>query len=175
MFVYFHGSKSGHNLAIAFHKADKAADYVITQVDTYIGGKAILGKKTSLKKVMAAQVAVQRVGQPQLPDEPGEVPEWMDNPPMQYPAAPNNFYIQPVGFDIAGEMAAPPNLPSEKKKIEEKKEPELEILLSHMEIARKNRTFENAVKAIELFEEYARYILHTDAALHTLQEIKIVE
>jgi hypothetical protein len=177
MFVYLHGAKSGHNLAMAFHKADKAADYVITQVDTYIGGKAILGKKLSLKKAIAAQAAAARPAPQHFigePDEPG-MPEWMDNPPLQAQApAPNNFW-QPQPVFVVGGVAAPLNLPTEKKKVEEKKFPELEALLAHMEIARKNRTFENAVKALELYEEYAKYALNADAALHTLQEIKIVE
>ncbi len=164
MFVYFHGTKDGYNTVQTFHKVEKASEYVIAQIDSYIAGKPTSGKKSSFKKIRQA-------GVPQ-PVGGGFQPR---------PLAP---FVQQIGideFDLPVDPIIPLQLnintqgskPLDKSKLTEDKATELETLLAHMVLARKSKTFDNAIRAIKLYEEYAKYVLGSDATLHTLEEIKV--
>lgn len=68
------------------------------------------------------------------------------------------------------------NLGGGPKDTQEKKgSSELSKLRNHLVVAKKTKNIENAIKAITLFEEYSKYILCSESAIHTLQDIRIVE
>jgi hypothetical protein len=48
-------------------------------------------------------------------------------------------------------------------------------LKAHLEAANKNKTLQNAITAIDLYEEYTTYVLFDTAALHTLQDLRIAK
>lgn len=159
MYVYFQWSKNGQHHVQAFHKLDKAIDYVITQIDSYAsGGDTNHMLKAAAKKVRHAAQPAQplfgaAVGDMALPNNPfADIPDLPDLPEQPY------------------HIASPAQL---------KKEPEVSVELTalreHMAIAKKNKTHENALKAIELYEIYLRYAMNNESALHTLQDISVVE
>jgi len=155
MFVYFHWSKNGNNHVQAFHKVDKAADYVINQIEAYAIDE---GKSLALKKKRSA-----------YHDGDGDFGALPVVPPVPVQwFADNPFPNAAGGVAVAG-------APEEKKKEEKKVPIELTLLREHMDIAKKNRTFENAQKAIELYEDFLRYALNNESAIHALTDLKIVE
>jgi hypothetical protein len=52
---------------------------------------------------------------------------------------------------------------------------ELSALNAHLEYSLKNLSVKNALRAIELYEEYNKYALHNESPIHSLEEIKVVE
>jgi hypothetical protein len=166
MFVYFHWSKTGGQQHVqAFHKADKAAEYVINQIEALaIDEGRNLGLSVK-KKTVPRGYNPDMIDDGQLPwdnqvaDHVAAGIDWgLFNPP---PVAGN-----PVVAPVAGEA----------KKKEVRKIPvELEKLRDHMNIAKKDKSFQNAIKAIELYEDFLKYALNAESAIHTLTDLKIVE
>lgn len=48
MFIYVHWSKDGYNTAMAFHKLEKAADFILNHLKDYCGMEIIEKKKKLL-------------------------------------------------------------------------------------------------------------------------------
>lgn len=173
MFVYFHWSKAGHQHVQAFHKADKAAEYVIGQIETLaIDEGRNLGLRAKKKEARAyPNHNHNQVDQADLGDE-------MPFAPVVNAAAPVVNHGIDWGHWGDQPVAIPPP-PTDKKEVKgtNKIPPELLKLRDHMEIAKKDKTFDNALKAIQLYEDFLKYGLSTpcDSSIHTLTDLKIVE
>jgi len=183
MYVYFRGYKNGYHELQAFHKPDAAIEYVINQIEAIIGsGVSNIPKKRALKKPRAAQVGID-VG-PLNPYFQAEMPA----PPaynidVAQPAYPNpypeerraNVYGDQV-FDRLRELTTSLGKVSHKKTTVNTPQPkELKKLLDQIAIAKKSKTLENAIEAINLFEAYNVAVLGDESAIHTLQDIKVVQ
>lgn len=159
MFIYFHYTKNGNQTLQAFHKADKAAEFVINQITSYAAdeGKNVKGqqKKSAVNRYVANAIDWGN-GDIEAPQPVIAVP-----PPPPFPQ-----------FIEQAQQA-----PQAETKVEEsRKIPiELEKLKAHMEVAKKNKTFENATKAIHLYEDFLKYALNAESPIHTLTDVKIVE
>jgi hypothetical protein len=170
MFVYFHWSRTGGQQHVqAFHKADKAAEYVINQIEALaIDEGRNLGLQTKKKAPRGYAV---------------DMRDQADDGPFDamlgggQPVAAGIDWGQ-FGGPVAVPVAAAPvaGMPKPAKKKEEKKIPvELEKLRDHMDIAKKDKSFDNAIKAIQLYEDFLKYALNAESAIHTLTDLKIVE
>jgi hypothetical protein len=215
MLVYYYWNE-GNPQAVAFEAPDKAAGYVIEQIEGYIG----LRKKNPYKSVKKTKQT----------SEPGLI-NWVaqvrENPPAQPiyggGGGGGDFRFQPVNYVFVGEgggggggiaqMPAPiPNpfdqpvppipLPNQQpmaiippaldpndmmemldaslkkeKKAKRKSNiddsPEFIALKEHLQVANENKTLENALKAIDLYDEYAKSVLGIEVVLHTLKDIKV--
>lgn len=153
MFVYFYHSKTGYQYIQAFNKIDKAAEYVAQQLETYVSGAF---KKPPKKKIrqpvaIAAQhfFDIEAIAEPQPP-----------------PIAIDNWQI----LNDGNAQAQP-----EKPKKEEHGSKELIELQSKISELKKNKNYENVMAAIHSFEEYSKYVIGEESAIHTLQDIKMVE
>lgn len=158
MYIYFYWTAQSHQQIQAFHKADKAAEYVINQIEALIGNNKPKPYKKKDSSIFAIDYGI----------NPAPPPINMfvnNNPPIdQQPIA--------IAMDLYNAAEKVKRNPKTKEKdISD----EFTALKSHLDIAKKYMTFENAVKAVELYEEYARYGLQNEAYIHTLQDLKIVE
>jgi hypothetical protein len=77
--------------------------------------------------------------------------------------------FEPIHIDMFAQVA------QQQIKEEEYIPEELFKLKEHMVFSSKQKTFENAMFAISLYEEYAAYVLLEPAAIHTLQDLKVVK
>lgn len=166
MFVYFQWSKNGQHHVQAFHKLEKAVEYVINHIDTCTTQKQGL-YDAAVKKKAARPAAI-------FFDDAMDAQGGADMHPVAPAPAPGQL---PDVFHFHNQ---PLNLPQDR--LTEKTEPaekkvsiELVALREHMVIAKKNKTHENALKAIELYEAYLKYAINNESAIHTLQDIDIVE
>lgn len=168
MFIYLQWFKNGQNQIQAFHKVDKATDYVINQIETYIANDSG-GPYKRAKKVIPYGGGYPAVpAHPAQPAAPIGFDDLLDAPPAFNVNA--HFNPQPVAI-----APAPRNMFAEAPQAERKISAEMIKLQAHMEIARKNRTLDNALLAIKLYEEYAKYVLDNESAIHTLEDIRVAE
>lgn len=94
-----------------------------------------------------------------------------------------NFALQaqqpeypPEADDMGGDEYDYPSPPRKIKKARmssNKESPEFAALTGHLEIANKDKTIENARKAIKLYDEYIKFVLGAEPLLHTIQEVKV--
>jgi hypothetical protein len=179
MFVYVYWPKSGTHVVQAFHKVDRAVDFVISQLHAYCNAPNPPAKK---KKTSYARGRAAEQGQPRVRAVAAVDPNifWAQAPVAFADLAPP----MPVGgLDLEPPMpveliAQPPIDMGDADKTMQPKEnisQELTKLHEHILVAKKEMTFDNAVKAIELYEEYSKYVLGRESALHTLQAIKIAK
>lgn len=174
MFVYFYWPKNGHQQVQAFHKQDKAAEYVINQIEALAMDQ---GRSLGLYK---KKIPVRARPNPANPLGVGGIEFDIDvaqpNQPAGHvfyppPAQPRAVAVPAGDFLINGGLISKDDSAS---KEEEKIPVELEKLRLHMDEAKKNKSFGNAVKAIELYEDFAKYHLGSESSIHTLQDIKVV-
>lgn len=111
----------------------------------------------------AVHYVIEQIETYSLDDMPRPKKKKYADPPAYIPAVPD-FMFENVGFQAVKKDTQEKNISSE-----------LSALRNHLIIAKKTRNLDNAIKAIALYEEYAKYILHAESAIHTLQDIKIVE
>lgn len=157
MLVYFHWFKNGAYTIQAFHKPEKAADFVIKQIDSYAAGENpssgyAYGKTKKKPSTLRGQVPVALNfdnGAPHL------INHFLDEPIAPALAYP----VDPVRLEKS----------TEKESIS----PEMDALRTHLKMAKKDRTIENAIKAIELYEDYSKYVAGLESSIHILQDIKI--
>jgi hypothetical protein len=171
MIIYFRGYKNGYQQFQAFHKINTAVEYVINKIEGYLGGARSSNSYLQPKKKlatprlrgMAAAPPAYILGNPF--DQPQQVAVLQE----QHLAEPNNLYDNPApmyNFSDFTTSTKPTTIVANK---------ELQKLQTHIEITKKNMTLENATKAIELYEQYNNSIPGSDeSALHTLQDIKVV-
>lgn len=79
----------------------------------------------------------------------------------------DNDLVDNVVDDVRGEekeKPKPPTLPDELVKAK-----------SQLERCTKEKTVDNAVKLIELYEEYLKHVIGKESALHTIKDVRIVE
>lgn len=180
MFVYFHWSKiSGQQHVQAFHKADKAAEYVINQIEALA-----IEEGRNLGLQMKKKARASRAGGGDI-DDIGYFDAAINIPRAPVPVGAvgaiewGHFGGAPANVAMPDMPAAPqrePRLPKENTKKEQKKIPiELEKLRDHMTVAHKNKSIENAIIAIQLYEDFVRYALNSESSIHTLTDLKIVE
>lgn len=163
MFVYVYWPKSGVHTVQGFHKIDKAARFVIDQIDAYCNIPNPFPKK--IKK--AAYLRARGAPQPAHRNIYGNLPQPVFGGGA-FDLAPPILVEQPlINHAVEETKTTQPK--------EENITPELTKLREHLSIAKKKMTFDNAVKAIELYEEYNKYVLGQESALHSLQDIKIVD
>ena len=146
MFVYCYWPKNGYQVCQAFYNADQAAAYVIHQINSYVSN----GVETKPPKKKAAV----RVG--------GNLD---DNPFIDL--AINQPVIQQ--FDLAIGAIYSSAIKADSNSIE------LEKLKAHLDLSKKQITIDNANKAIEMYEDYAKHILHHETLIHSIQEMNVVE
>lgn len=185
MFVYCHWNKSGGCQCLqAFHKLEKAAEFVIDQMEANLAEESRnYGAQSSKKKkgVLARGPAPGlnfpgEIAQP-LPPEPnlfnpvnnaavqwnGDLGAW--NPPFAQ-VVPNNLFDQ---------LAIQRVKPAAQIKAEMVLPDELEKLRLHLELAKKDKTIDNAMLAIKLYEDFLKYVQNSESPLHTLTDLKVAE
>lgn len=196
MFVYFHWPKNGAYNVQAFNKQDKAIEFVYNNIvnqTSYSNPWEKKKKSAGYGYVDAVLPRANRIENMFLPaDQPVAVA------PRVVPARPNfaggdlmggRVNLQPgdairAALDRAAglvpqvpQQAAPAGFAVAEPPKEDKEEivTELAILLHHLEVTKKEMTIENIRKAMELFDEYSKYILSNESLIHELNEIKITE
>lgn len=173
MFVYVQWFAHGIHHIQGFHKIEKAIDHVLDHIENCITNGPngyVLEKKK--KSVSAYFQPVQDAGGPL-----NEVLDMPDIAPIAPPPAPR---ARPavLGGDLAGPAVNmhvgvynAPSAPVASGSSSESKE--LNKLRYYMEVAKKDRTMENTVKVIRMYDDYAKASLGYDVALHELQEVKV--
>ena len=145
MFVYCYWPKNGYQVCQAFYNADQMAAYVIQQINGYVSN----GIETKPPKKKSAIRA-------------GNLD---DNNPfdmaINQPIIPN--FELAIGAIYSSAIKTDSN------------SSELEKLKAHLDLSKKQITIDNANKAIEMYEDYAKHILHHETLIHSIQEMEIVE
>lgn len=168
MFIYVHWQTNGNYHIEAFNRESDAVSYTISSIQDMIS----IAKPKKRKSVYNG-------GAPGAPVPPingngrqifGDLADAADNP--------NNPV--PINFDIHIAAAAAVLNEYPKKEIdqlsnEDNISEEFLKLKEHLNIATKEKTFENALKSIKLYEDYTTYILHKPSALHTLEDLKVAK
>jgi hypothetical protein len=107
MFIYAHWPRNGNHIFHAFHKEDSAANFALSQINTYVQ---------------------------------------------------NELRHNYSGTTIPKELV---------------------MLKDYIDVSAKDKenpkTISHAVKAIELYEEYMRYVMGVESSMHTIQDLKVVE
>lgn len=164
MFVYFYWPLTGYHVIQAFHRSEKAAEFVLSQIESYIGTSE---KKKIKKKELTPIFLAGEDGDPD-PMEPQHDPDVVPAPPAAQVRAVRN----PVHGNVQNVFTKKASLP---KKQSNQEADEYISLENHLKKSKNNPTIDNALKAISLFEEYNTYILGNGSSIHTLEDTKVVE
>jgi hypothetical protein len=169
MFVYVHWLKNGNYIIQAFHKADKAAEYVFNQIESYLANPYdtshfahFAKKKPAPRRAAAAGLGLDAPVQ----ELPAAI--FLDEPVAQQPGLPQPPALRFTQNSIYGSDCKFATTKSDDSK-------ELTVLLEHIKLAKADKSIDNALKAIELWEDYNQYNLGQESVLHTIKDIRVAE
>ena len=156
MFVYFHWPANGNYTIQAFHKQDKAIEFVLNQLIAQSSYSNQYYKKPlnapRLRNAIGGGGAVAAAN--------------IFADLVVAPAPVNGFAAAPAPAAVA--VASPPK--------EDKEEvAELTELLNQIEVTKKDPSMDNIHKAMQLFDDYSKYILSNESMIHELNNIKTIE
>lgn len=160
MYIYSHWPKNGHYTNYAFHKFDKAAEFVYDTLNSYID----MSNGPTKKVVPAQPVFMGDLVAPAPAPAPRTRPAAVPAPP-----APAEFFNVAAVAEVQVVAATPKTTPA----VVEGEPSELTALKEFL--SKNDRTLEGLLRAIALYEEYAKYVLMQESAIHTIQEVNVSE
>jgi hypothetical protein len=174
--VYFNWN-DGNPEAAAFGSPTKAAEYVIERIEECIGvrvKKPFMAKRkpkssATLDDYLLIQQPIYGGGNFIIPPVDFQYPPIQQAPNQaMHPIAPAHAPLPPPPFTL---LEHPTPTTINQRHTEET--PELAALKTHLQTAKANKTLDNARKVIDLYNEYAKYVLGITPVLHVLQEVRV--